>query len=477
MAKQQDILSQLFGNLNGQAALQAAQYGLPGGGAYWTQGGQQKGFLPKLMNALGYVGDFVSAVNNTPAGGVGLFPALGAVAGRYNVQRFNDAQQKLALMEQLQQQTARQQQAQMANALLNTYGVNVGNEYYGTIEDANRVAQQVGAIRAAKERQGLMSTGEYTPEQGALTTDEFANKYTGLVTGLLGEGATNQALQLAINAGKGDGTVDVWGNPIGKQAPAQQPRQIITTKEGLQIDVTPPEQAQPAQDQSGYQLPADPNNPAPAGGDPQAIQAGTTTSRVGPLNIYTLAAQTPDAAKVLDAYGQGRQKLGDQLTYRVGMEGVKQRERDSQRDYGVGMAGVGVDNRRLTEQIRQGYYQPGGAAGNPYAGMIALGQAYERQAQILNNQLGSVDKEIAALNAKGNPMKPAERKARLTELQTVKAQILTQQKAIADSLSQITGQQRGSQQQAKQATQQAAQSRPQAKQKPSGRSSRGLGIK
>jgi len=474
MAKQQDILSQLFGNLNGQAALQAAQYGLPGGGSYWTQGGQQKGFLPKLMNALGYVGDFVSAVNNTPAGGVGLFPALGAVAGRYNVQRFNDAQQKLALMEQLQQQAARQQQAQMANALMSPYGVNVGDQYYGTIEDATKVAQQVGELRAAQERQGLISTGEYNPVAGALTTDALTKDYTGLVTGFLQGGATNQALQLAINAGKGDGTVDIWGNPVTPPPPPPPSTVVTDPKTGPQVDIGP--YLPPAQqDQQGQS--ADPNAPPPAEGEGQAIQTGATTSRVGPLNIYTLAAQTPDAAKVLEAYGQGRQKLGDQLTYRVGMEGVNQRERDSQRDYSVGMTGAGIDRDRLTEQINQGYYRPGGAAGNPYAGLIALGQAYERQAQILNNQLGSVDKEIAALNAKGNPMKPAERKARLTQLQTAKAQILTQQKAIADSLSQITGQQRGSQQQAKQATQQAAQSRPQRKQQPSGRSSRGLGIK
>ena len=138
--------------------LQTAPFGLPIGASYDPN--QKPTFGQRLMQGLGYVGDFIGAVNQTPEGVPALFTGLGALGNRYNVQQYNQAQLK-----QQQEAMERARQAEMQQQLEN---LNIVNEM--------RQAQGLAPIGATEGTGGLRTAPEQVKESLAYVGGVLGNQ-------------------------------------------------------------------------------------------------------------------------------------------------------------------------------------------------------------------------------------------------------------------------------------------------------------
>lgn len=138
--------------------LQTAPFGLPIGASYDPN--QKPTFGQRLMQGLGYVGDFMGAVNQTPEGVPALFTGLGALGNRYNVQQYNQAQLK-----QQQEAMERARQAEMQQQLEN---LNIVNEM--------RQAQGLAPIGATEGTGGLRTAPEQVKESLAYVGGVLGNQ-------------------------------------------------------------------------------------------------------------------------------------------------------------------------------------------------------------------------------------------------------------------------------------------------------------
>ena len=227
--------------------LQSAPFGLPVGVGYDPN--KKATFGQRLMQGLGYVGDFMGAVNQTPEGTPAILSGLGALGNRYNMQQYNQAQlkQQQDAMERARQ--AEEQQKVDALALINQYNsmnkldaVTPQAGFTGTTIDPTEYvnitgkAQENAGNRAFTE---MMKGNGLTPEVWATLNptqqQAFLEKQSQNLTNMATLGKTSEALTAGAQAGGNVNTAGVPQSaitPAGKGDPFRQALGFVRQAEG-----------------------------------------------------------------------------------------------------------------------------------------------------------------------------------------------------------------------------------------------------
>lgn len=211
--------------------LQSAPFGLPIGTGYDPN--KKATFGQKLMQGLGYVGDFMGAVNQTPQGTPAILSGLGALGNRYNMQQYNQAQLK-----QQQDAMERARQAEEQQQYENLMLVNEARQAQGL--PPIDPTQGTGGIRTSPEdvRSNLAYVGSalgnqamvnetqgkgFNPQAGALLSEQYVqsrlNQQNKNLTNMATLGKTSEALTAGAQAG---GNVNTAGAPQSAITPASK---------------------------------------------------------------------------------------------------------------------------------------------------------------------------------------------------------------------------------------------------------------
>jgi hypothetical protein len=161
--------------------LQTAPFGLPIGASYDPT--KRATFGQRLMQGLGYVGDFMGAVNQTPEGTPAILSGLGALGNRYNLQQYNQAQlkQQQDAMERARQAELQQQAENLM--LANEARIAQGLQPYDLTEGTGGIRTSPEDVRAnlayvgsALGNQAMVNETQgkgFNPQEGALLSEQY----------------------------------------------------------------------------------------------------------------------------------------------------------------------------------------------------------------------------------------------------------------------------------------------------------------
>lgn len=222
-------------------------------------GAAEQGKLGGFLNALGYMGDFMKAVNATPQGQPGIIAGLGALADRYNVRSYNKAMANQLAAEQLRQQQAQNRKRADRIGLGKKLGLPEGYTGEEDIPDATTLSnlQNMNWQNSPDGLSTLLKDGSVGTVQGgavpqyvvegALKQSQDVNKSQQMMKNM----AVFLANNLAKPQGMGVSPDGVITDDTGSLDLSDQPK-AQTLKAGLANMIPPPGMVAPGQ---AYQYP------------------------------------------------------------------------------------------------------------------------------------------------------------------------------------------------------------------------------
>lgn len=348
--------------------------------------GQSRGFMSSLLNGLGYVGDFVGAVNATPQGTPGLFGGLSAVNRRYNVQKYNQYQAK-------QQVDTQAEQGRIARQLAPNLFPDVTQGAYYDPTDLQKTLEMAGQAQG-NAAAGQVLQGE-TPTIGPLVPTAQTSDLVGRAQGLQqSTSASNErnamlsrlGIQFQIPSDLPVAQQDTMFKNLVDRAyqslDSEASRANFMSLFGIGAGATAGVYGGKAAPAGQSVAPAKVSGPAQApiidNGQPATLQGGVGV-QAAPGFDPTLGGVV-DPAFMTATTGQGRQAYTDGQTY-----GQNERQLNEAKTHNRATEGIGWKNAESSRI--SALKPPGGGNQNPYAALNGQQNYLQGQATTLTNKL------------------------------------------------------------------------------------------